>query len=54
MLNQWKAEKAPLETINKLKEDIEQAQHQFQQAEREGDFAKASEIKYGKFVKLEA
>jgi ATP-dependent Clp protease ATP-binding subunit ClpB len=52
LLNQWKAEKAPLERINKIKEDIEQAQHRFQQAEREGDFAKASEIKYGKLIKL--
>ena len=48
---QWKAEKAPLEKINKLKEQIEQAQLQFQQAEREGDFAKASEIKYGTISK---
>ena len=54
LLNQWKAEKAPLEAINKLKEGIEQAQQQFIQAEREGDFAKASEIKYGKLVKLKA
>lgn len=53
VLNQWKAEKAPLERINKIKESIELAQLQFQQAEREGDFAKASEIKYGKLVKLE-
>lgn len=53
LLNQWKAEKAPLERINKLKETIESAQVQFQQAEREGDFAKASEIKYGKLVKLQ-
>lgn len=52
LLNQWKAEKAPLERMNKIKEDIEQAQHQFQQAEREGDFAKASEIKYGRLIKL--
>ena len=52
LLNQWKAEKAPLETINKLKEQIEQAQVQFNQAEREGDFARASEIKYGKLVQL--
>ena len=54
LLNQWKAEKAPLEKINKFKEEIEQAQQQFTQAEREGDFAKASEIKYGKLVKLKA
>lgn len=52
LLNQWKAEKAPLEAINKLKEKIEQAQNRFAQAEREGDFAKASEIKYGLLVRL--
>ena len=27
-MNQWKAEKAPLEKINKLKEQIEQANYQ--------------------------
>ncbi|MEX0940312.1 MAG: AAA family ATPase [Candidatus Babeliales bacterium] len=53
LLNQWKAEKKPLEKIQTLKEKIEQANHEFQQAEREGDYAKASEIKYGKLVKLE-
>lgn len=50
---QWKAEKAPLERMNKIKEEIEQANYRYQLAEREGDFAKASEIKYGKIVKLE-
>lgn len=53
LLQQWKAEKAPLERINKLKEDIERAQNQFAQAEREGDFAKASQIKYGTLAKLQ-
>ncbi|MCL4360877.1 AAA family ATPase [Candidatus Dependentiae bacterium] len=53
LLSHWKAEKAPLENIKKLKEEIEKAQYQFQKAEREGDYAKASEIKYGKLVKLE-
>ena len=48
LLNQWKAEKEPLEKINKIKEKIELATVEFQQAEREGDYAKASEIKYGK------
>ncbi len=51
--NQWKAEKAPLETISKLKEQIDVAQTQYAHAERMGDFAKASEIKYGTIVKLE-
>ena len=52
LLNQWKSEKAPLEKINKIKEQIERSQQQFAQAEREGDFAKASEIKYGTLVRL--
>lgn len=50
---QWKAEKEPLERMNKIKEDIERANYAFALAEREGDYAKASEIKYGKLVKLE-
>ena len=54
LLNQWKAEKAPLEKINKIKQDIERAYHEFHVAEREGDYAKASEIKYGKIAQLEA
>jgi ATP-dependent Clp protease ATP-binding subunit ClpB len=51
--SQWQAEKKPLETISKVKEKIEQANYEFAQAEREGDYAKASEIKYGKISKLE-
>lgn len=54
LLNTWQAEKAPLERINKLKEKIEEAEIQFQAAEREGNYAKASEIKYGTLVKLQA
>jgi ATP-dependent Clp protease ATP-binding subunit ClpB len=53
LLSQWKAEKAPLERINKLQEELEQAQQRFVQAERSGDYAKASEIKYGIMVRLE-
>jgi ATP-dependent Clp protease ATP-binding subunit ClpB len=53
LLNQWKAEKEPLEKMGKIKEAIEQANYAFQQAEREGNYAKASEIKYGKLVRLE-
>jgi ATP-dependent Clp protease ATP-binding subunit ClpB len=53
LLNQWKAEKAPLERMNKIKEEVEQANYRYQQAEREGDYAKASEIKYGKIAKLQ-
>lgn len=39
--------------MNRLKGDIEKYTHAFQVAEREGNFAKASEIKYGIIAKLE-
>lgn len=53
LMQEWKAEKAPLEKINKLKEQIDQATIKFNAAEREGDYAKASEIKYGTIARLE-
>lgn len=53
LIKRWKSEKEPLENINKLKEQIEQSNNRYQAAVREGDFAKASEIKYGTLVKLE-
>ena len=53
LLNEWRAEKAPLEKINKLKEEIDRATNAFHAAERNGDYAKASEIKYGKLAQLE-
>lgn len=53
LLNQWQSERAPLEKIQQIKEKIELANYEFYQAERMGDFARASEIKYGKLVKLE-
>lgn len=53
LLNRWKAEKEPLEKIKKLKEEIERTQNKFLQAEREGDFAKASQIKYSTLAQLQ-
>jgi len=53
LLNQWKTERAPLEKINKFKEEIESANLLYMSAEREGNYAKASEIKYGKIADLE-
>jgi len=52
LYNQWQSQKAPLEKLNKIKEEIGIANIQYQQAERSGDYAKASEIKYGKIAKL--
>lgn len=53
LYNRWQAEKKPLEQINKIKEQIEQANYEYLAAERDGNFAKASEIKYGKLMQLE-
>lgn len=54
LLAQWKSEKEPLTKINKIKEEIDLLNLRFQAAEREGDYAKASEIKYGTIAKLQA
>lgn len=54
LVAQWKAEKEPLETIARLKAEADRAQQQYLQAERDGDYARASEIKYGKLVQLQA
>lgn len=53
LLDRWNAEKKPLAEIQKLKEAIDSANVEFAQAERQGDFSKASMIKYGKLVDLE-
>lgn len=50
---QWEAERKPLEKIKKIKEFIESTTYEYEQAERLGDYAKASELKYGKLVSLE-
>jgi ATP-dependent Clp protease ATP-binding subunit ClpB len=54
LLAQWKSEKEPLVKISKLQEQIEEATLQFTLAEREGNYAKASEIKYGTIAQLES
>jgi len=53
LYNKWQTQKVPLEKINKLKEEIDHANIEYHQAERQGDYARASEIKYGKIAKLE-
>src|SRR3990167_4684675 len=53
LMQKWKMEKEPIEKINKIKEEIDKAQYAYEAAEREGNYAKASEIKYCKLVKLE-
>jgi ATP-dependent Clp protease ATP-binding subunit ClpB len=50
----WKAEKATLQGATKIKEQIEQARLELEAAQRRQDYARMSEIQYGRIPKLEA
>jgi ATP-dependent Clp protease ATP-binding subunit ClpB len=50
---QWNAEKEALDGIQDARRSIEDLQHQLELAERQGDYGKASEIKYGKIPMLQ-
>ncbi len=52
LLDQWKKERAPVEKMRKIKEQIDRAKTAYAQAEREGDYNKASRIKYGELNEL--
>jgi ATP-dependent Clp protease ATP-binding subunit ClpB len=49
----WKAEKAALQGATKIKEQIEQAKLELEAAQRVQDYARMSEIQYGKIPALE-
>ncbi len=48
----WQNEKNMIQTIRKIKEELEQIGIEEQHAEREGDLAKVAEIRYGKATEL--
>jgi len=50
---QWKNEKDRIELARKLKEEIEKLKVDEQRYEREGNLAKAAEIKYGKLLEAQ-
>jgi ATP-dependent Clp protease ATP-binding subunit ClpB len=50
---QWEREKAEISGSSNLKEQLEQARLELQGAVRAGDYAKASEIQYGRIPELE-
>src|SRR5262249_7768422 len=49
----WQREKETIQGIRSLKEQIEQAHIEEQQAERQGNYAKVAEIRYGKLQELD-
>jgi ATP-dependent Clp protease ATP-binding subunit ClpB len=48
----WEQEKEIIENIRNIKEEIEKAKTDAEQAEREADLQKAAELKYGKLLEL--
>ena len=53
MKAQWTLERDTIGSIRKIKEEIEKAQVEAQQAERTGDLSKVAELRYGTLVALE-
>ena len=53
MKAQWQREKETLGAVGRIKQEIEQARIEAEQATRRGDLGKAAEITYGKIPQLE-
>ena len=50
---QWEQEKAAIQATSAIKGEIEQVRQQIEQAQRDGDYARASELQYGRLPELE-
>ncbi len=50
---QWESEKELINKVQQTKEEIEQLKHAAERAEREGNYEKVAELRYGKLVELE-
>ncbi|RAK97015.1 chaperone ATPase HSP78 [Aspergillus ibericus CBS 121593] len=50
----WEKEKAEIEGLKRAKEELERARFELEQAQREGNFAKAGELRYATIPSLEA
>ncbi|MHB8846269.1 MAG: ATP-dependent chaperone ClpB [Nitrospirota bacterium] len=50
---QWQAEKGGIQKIRSIKEQVEQARIDAEKAEREGNLARAAELRYGKLLELQ-
>jgi ATP-dependent Clp protease ATP-binding subunit ClpB len=54
LAQRWQEEKSKLASAQKLKEQLDQARIELEQAQRKGDLAKAGELAYGVIPELEA
>jgi ATP-dependent Clp protease ATP-binding subunit ClpB len=53
LTEKWEAERAEIETMKKVKEEIEEARLQLEEARRDGNFAKAGELQYSRIPALQ-
>jgi ATP-dependent Clp protease ATP-binding subunit ClpB len=53
LMNHWEQEKAAIAESRALKEELEATRAQIERVQRQGDFAKASELQYGKVPEIE-
>ena len=53
MTARWQAERDKLESARTLKEDLDRARAELEQAKRQGDYARAGELQYGRIPELE-
>ncbi|HVD91022.1 MAG TPA: ATP-dependent chaperone ClpB [Vicinamibacterales bacterium] len=53
LLAHWEKEKELIQTSRKLKEELEHVRLEMQRAQQAGDYAKASELQYGRLPELE-
>jgi ATP-dependent Clp protease ATP-binding subunit ClpB len=51
--SQWQQEKAVIQSLRRIKEEIEQAHVEAERAERSGDLGEAARLKYGTLVELD-
>ncbi len=49
----WQQEKDVIQSMQKLKEELDQVRHEMEASQRAGDYAKASELQYGRLPELE-
>ena len=49
----WEQEKQAIQASRKLKEELEQVRNQIEQAQRGGDYTRASELQYGRLPELD-
>ncbi len=49
----WEQEKEAIQAARKMKEELEQARLEIDRAQRAGDYAKASELQYGRLPEIE-